>query len=188
MRRWLIPREVAAGGWNSSQEWKLSEFNDSPIRFDNDQEAQQWLRGFDATELRLAVTGLRLPIQLYGLDDEAMLRLIATLLVKRQLYLCPERARTPLPGGGGGGRPAPGPEPKPGPRPLPVNLHWIEIVLKDSADRPVAGEAYRVELPGGEIREGNLNDEGRAYIGNIAQAGSCRVNFPKIDASEWRRA
>ena len=64
-------------------------------------------------------------------------------------------------------------------------LTWIQIELVDAAGRPVPNEPYKVELPDGGIRQGNLDPAGRAYIGDI-KPGQCRVSFPDIDANEWR--
>lgn len=67
-------------------------------------------------------------------------------------------------------------------------LHWVQIELIDAEDQPVPGELYRIELPGGELREGRLDTEGRAYIGGLKQGGTCKVCFPDIDSKEWRAA
>jgi len=68
------------------------------------------------------------------------------------------------------------------------DLHWVQIELIDAEDQPVPGETYRIELPGGEVREGKLDKEGRAYIGGLQQGGTCKVCFPDIDTQEWRAA
>jgi hypothetical protein len=67
-------------------------------------------------------------------------------------------------------------------------LHWVEIELIDADDKPVADEAYRLQLPDGSIRTGKLDAKGRAYVGDIVAPGQCKVCFPEIDASEWRPA
>jgi len=67
-------------------------------------------------------------------------------------------------------------------------LHWIEIELIDEDDKPVANEAYRLQLPDGSIRTGKLDAKGRAYVGDIVASGQCKVCFPEIDAREWRPA
>src|SRR5690606_10160819 len=66
--------------------------------------------------------------------------------------------------------------------------HTLELHLVDASGEPVAGEPYRVELPGGEIREGRLDGRGVALLTGIAQAGACRVNFPRWDADCWKPA
>lgn len=70
----------------------------------------------------------------------------------------------------------------------PEQDHWIQITLLDDTDQPVPNQAYKVELPGGEIREGRLDAQGLAYIGGLKVGGSCKVCFPQIDAKEWRAA
>lgn len=67
-------------------------------------------------------------------------------------------------------------------------VHWVQIELIDAEDQPVPGEAYRIELPGGEVREGRLDKDGRAYLGGLKQGGLCKVCFPDIDTQEWRAA
>ncbi|NRF67409.1 hypothetical protein HLB44_10475 [Aquincola sp. S2] len=64
--------------------------------------------------------------------------------------------------------------------------HWIQITLIDDQDLPVPNQAYKVELPGGEIREGRLDGTGMAYIGGLKAGGPCKVCFPQIDTKEWR--
>ncbi|HSW04639.1 hypothetical protein, partial [Aquabacterium sp.] len=66
--------------------------------------------------------------------------------------------------------------------------HWIQITLVDDQDLPVPDQAYKIELPGGEIREGRLDAQGLAYIGGLKVGGTCKVCFPQIDAKEWRAA
>jgi hypothetical protein len=64
---------------------------------------------------------------------------------------------------------------------------WIEIELVDEEGRPVARERYRVELPGGSIREGRLDVNGLARIDGI-EPGTCKISFPDLDARKWQRA
>lgn len=63
---------------------------------------------------------------------------------------------------------------------------WIEIKLVDQDGKPVPGERYRIELPDGSIRQGVLNSEGVAWEGNL-DPGTCKITFPGLDATEWRR-
>lgn len=69
-----------------------------------------------------------------------------------------------------------------------VATHTLELQLVDANGEPVAGEPYRVELPSGEIREGQLDGRGVALLTGIADAGTCRVNFPRWDADCWKPA
>lgn len=67
-------------------------------------------------------------------------------------------------------------------------VYWVEIELIDVSDRPVANEAYTLQLPDGEVRRGKLDVQGRAHVGDIKSPGQCKVCFPDIDANEWRAA
>lgn len=67
-------------------------------------------------------------------------------------------------------------------------VYWVEIELIDASDRPVANEAYTLQLPDGEVRKGTLDAQGRARVGDVKSPGQCKVCFPDIDASEWRAA
>jgi len=64
---------------------------------------------------------------------------------------------------------------------------WIEVVLLDSDDKPVANEPYQITLPSGEKRTGRLDDKGFVRIDGIEGGGSCDVEFPEIDGREWGR-
>ncbi|MBI1926572.1 hypothetical protein HYR99_20305 [Candidatus Poribacteria bacterium] len=64
---------------------------------------------------------------------------------------------------------------------------WVEIELVDEEGNPVAGEKYRIELPDGSIKEGVLNSQGWARVGNI-DPGTCKISFPNFDANEWEPA
>ena len=64
---------------------------------------------------------------------------------------------------------------------------WVEILLLDHAGMPVPNEKYHIEAPGGVIRDGTLDAQGRARIPNI-DPGSCDISFPDIDGREWKEA
>ncbi|WP_394828613.1 hypothetical protein [Pendulispora albinea] len=74
------------------------------------------------------------------------------------------------------------PEPPP-PRPVPTE-DWIVIRLVGEDRRPIAGQTYRVTLPGGAIIEGVLGSNGEARIDGIA-SGHCKVEFPDLHPNEW---
>ena len=63
---------------------------------------------------------------------------------------------------------------------------WVEIVLVDMEGKPVPGVRYRVKLPGGEVKEGNLNSYGQAGFYEL-DPGSCKVTFPELDEEAWER-
>jgi len=63
--------------------------------------------------------------------------------------------------------------------------HFLEFRLWGEADRPIAGENYSLELPDGTIRRGQLDIEGKARIEGIEESGTCRLRFPRRDATMW---
>ena len=63
--------------------------------------------------------------------------------------------------------------------------HWIEIQLLDEADKPVAGESYRITLPDGTVDDGTLDGQGLARVEGI-DPGSCTITFPKRDQAAWQ--
>ena len=63
---------------------------------------------------------------------------------------------------------------------------WIEIVLVGEDDKPIPGERYRIKLPDGAIKEGELDAEGCARCEGIAR-GQCQVTFPDLDKDAWER-
>jgi type VI secretion system secreted protein VgrG len=63
--------------------------------------------------------------------------------------------------------------------------HWIEIELVDEDGNPVAGEPYRVTLPGGAtVASGTLDHKGWARIDHI-DPGTCHITFPNLDKDAW---
>lgn len=63
---------------------------------------------------------------------------------------------------------------------LPCQKCWIEVELLDEDSQPVAGEAYWIKLPDGNVREGKLDKNGLAKVENIP-CGECIVRFPRCD-------
>lgn len=61
---------------------------------------------------------------------------------------------------------------------------WVEIELVGEDDSPIPGEKYTIELPGGRLVEGTLDDQGTVRIEGIPP-GLCRVSFPDLDKSAW---
>ena len=63
---------------------------------------------------------------------------------------------------------------------------WVGIELVDDSDppQPVAFEKYRIELPDYSVREGMLDQNGRAEISGI-DPGSCKVTFPNLLREDW---
>ncbi len=59
-------------------------------------------------------------------------------------------------------------------------LTWIEIERTDMEGNPMRGERYWIKLTDGTVREGALNEQGRAYFGQLT-AGPCEVRWPDRD-------
>ena len=66
-----------------------------------------------------------------------------------------------------------------------TETHTLELELQDPEGKPVPSAAYRVKLPDGEIRTGNLNAQGKAALAGIKKAGSCEVTFTQYDQDAW---
>ena len=117
---------------------------------------------------------------------EAALRQTAMTLLYRRAFRVFEERRT----GGSAGAQTKEKEDKPAPRPPPpprpaANDHWIAIELKDEDGDPVAGAAYEITLPDGQVNSGKLDDKGKARVDGI-KPGYCQISFPEIDAREWK--
>ncbi len=77
----------------------------------------------------------------------------------------------------------------PGVRPTPkpdTKVTWIEIVLVDEKGRPAPNERYRIVLPDGSMRSGQLDENGFQRLDGI-EMGICDVTFPDIDGREWSK-
>ncbi|MEP7121585.1 MAG: hypothetical protein ABJE95_11765 [Byssovorax sp.] len=63
---------------------------------------------------------------------------------------------------------------------------FVLIELIDDADppQPVAYEKYRIELPDYSVREGLLDQNGRAEVSGI-DPGECKVTFPNLLREDW---
>ena len=172
----------------------------SPLTFDDASTAADWLRGFDADDLRRVW-------QRHDDDGSShasrvgsawITDRLARLIVDGSLQICrrrddsAERHAAPasrLFGGFGGAGEQPALTPSQLMRRQPTEeLHWIQIELVDLEDQPVANEPYQLELPDGAIRTGTTDANGMAYVGDIVVPGTCRVCFPEIDSKEWRAA
>lgn len=64
--------------------------------------------------------------------------------------------------------------------------HFLEIELVDEAGKPMGGENYKVKLPDGSTRAGQLGANGRTRLDGIA-AGECRVSFPDRHISSYEK-
>lgn len=63
--------------------------------------------------------------------------------------------------------------------------HAIVIELIGEDERPVSGVEYQVVLPNGEIREGALDENGRAELLELVDPGACKISFPTLDKDAW---
>jgi hypothetical protein len=119
------------------------------------------------------------------LDDETLLRVAARILTEGRGLLRSPGSVALL---GSPGAPQEEEAPPPGSARAPqAALTWIEIRLVGEDDGPIPGQRYRIELPDGSVRGGQLDGEGRARVEEIPP-GSCQVTFPDLDAEAWTRA
>jgi len=61
---------------------------------------------------------------------------------------------------------------------------WIVVELLEHDGTPMAGEPYEIRLPGGEVRTGVLDADGRAVMEGI-DPGVAIVRFPERDAEDF---
>lgn len=65
------------------------------------------------------------------------------------------------------------------------HLHWIEIELVGEDGKPIPDEEYKVVLPDGSVKEGQLDQNGWARV-ESKPAGEGEVSFPKLDEAAWK--
>lgn len=66
----------------------------------------------------------------------------------------------------------------------PEEPHYIEIELRDEEGKPIANEAWFVELPDGTSKSGRTDANGYARIDGI-DPGTAKVSFPDLDKSAY---
>ena len=64
------------------------------------------------------------------------------------------------------------------------HFHWLEIELIGEDNKPIPNEKYKVILPDGSIKEGNLDRDGWATL-ESSSFGDCEVTFPELDKTAW---
>ena len=62
--------------------------------------------------------------------------------------------------------------------------HYIEIELLDDEGKPVADEAWFVELPDGSTKSGRTDAKGFARIDGV-DPGTAKVSFPNLDKDSY---
>lgn len=72
-------------------------------------------------------------------------------------------------------------------KPDEVPTDWIAIELVDEDGEPLANVEYRIEDPSGDVRRGSTDAMGKARVEGL-EPGKCKVSFPKLDGSEWRKS
>jgi hypothetical protein len=75
-------------------------------------------------------------------------------------------------------------EPRSPEPPIQEQTTWIAVRLVDRDGAAIARAQFRLELPNGVVREGRLDDQGRARVDGI-DAGSCKVTFPEYDERDF---
>jgi len=55
---------------------------------------------------------------------------------------------------------------------------WIEIELKDEVIKKIPSEKFKVMLPGGKVRKGSIDSQGKAKIEGI-KPGTISISFPE---------
>lgn len=66
--------------------------------------------------------------------------------------------------------------------------HTLELELLDPEGAPVANAGYSVELPDGEVVQGQLDAQGKAMLSGIHGSGSCKITFTGFDQDAWEAA
>lgn len=64
---------------------------------------------------------------------------------------------------------------------------WIEVQLIGEDEMPIPNEDYEIELPGGTVKKGKLDDQGTVRVDGMPP-GRCRVTFPALDKGAWTRS
>ena len=62
--------------------------------------------------------------------------------------------------------------------------HWIEIELVGEDGTPIPNEKYKIILPDGSEKAGNLDQNGWSRV-ESDPAGNCEVIFPELDKTAW---
>lgn len=61
---------------------------------------------------------------------------------------------------------------------------WVEVLVVDDANRPMAGVEYEIELSDGRVERGRTDEHGLLRYEDLP-SGSCKVRLLGVDASGW---
>ncbi|MEM7155008.1 MAG: hypothetical protein AAF799_19325 [Myxococcota bacterium] len=61
---------------------------------------------------------------------------------------------------------------------------WIEIAVVDASGQPITNRPYRLRLPDGSVREGELGDDGLIRFDDV-EPGLCTLELPTRQPEEW---
>jgi len=64
---------------------------------------------------------------------------------------------------------------------------WIEILLVNTSNQPVADEQFHIHLPDGTEKQGKTNSMGVARFNGV-DPGTCHITFPQKDKETWGMA
>jgi len=152
--------------------------------------ARQVLAGFsrDLFNLRTmrSLLGERFQYDVRRMTDDQVVGAMATLLARRRFQIVEiERERLDL---AADVRPTPPPPPPARRERTAEESAWIEVLLLDEQDAPVAGVRYEVRRADGtRLASGTLDSRGAARVRGIP-AGRYRVGFPELDEEHWVQA
>lgn len=61
---------------------------------------------------------------------------------------------------------------------------WIEVLVLDDKDQPVANVEYEIELSDGRVQRGRTSEHGILRYEDLP-SGSCKVRLLDVDGSSW---
>jgi hypothetical protein len=133
-------------------------------------------------EMRVCLATLMPAGQVAEMDDLSVIDALATRIARHEVtfvWFRPAEANAPeIIGEGGPPVEAAAAAKEKEERKEEQHFIEIELVAEDEPHDPVAFAKYVVELPDGSIREGYLDEKGKARIDGIPK-GDCKVTFPE---------
>jgi hypothetical protein len=186
----VVVRRVLLRGSQTIQllPWHESLTVDAALEFSHPATALDFLRPFlddplSMMTLRAALAEELGSTDIAGLDDQEVLAELAWRLVWGHVKMVPFVTPRPAVQAGIAGR-AIAPEVEPegesaAPAAVERRTAWIAFELVDEEGNPVADESYRIVLPDGSIREGQLDVNGQARVEGI-DPGTCEISFPNL--------